>query len=174
MVRQMKFYLAYGSNLSVEQMRYRCPDAKHIGTAEIKDYRLLFKGSKTGSYLTIEPMEGRKVPVLVWEVSDEDEASLDIYEGYPVFYQKHEMEVDVKSLTGSEPIGKVNAFVYAMDPERPLGQPTLSYYRVCSNGYDRFGFDQKILEKAYDESWGEIVKRRFDISRMKLYTGGSN
>ncbi len=30
-----KFYLAYGSNLNVEQMRFRCPDARIVGTAEI-------------------------------------------------------------------------------------------------------------------------------------------
>ena len=31
-----KFYLAYGSNLNVEQMQFRCPDARIVGTAEIK------------------------------------------------------------------------------------------------------------------------------------------
>ena len=49
----MKYYLAYGSNLSVRQMLHRCPDAVYVGTAEIPDYQLLFKGSKTGNYLTI-------------------------------------------------------------------------------------------------------------------------
>ena len=48
-----KLYLAYGSNLNIVQMIIRCPDAKFYGTAEIKDYELLFKGSKTGAYLTI-------------------------------------------------------------------------------------------------------------------------
>ncbi len=55
-----KFYLAYGSNLNVKQMQFRCPDARIVGTAEIPNYQLLFKGSKTGSYLTIEPK--RAVP----------------------------------------------------------------------------------------------------------------
>ena len=47
-----KFYLAYGSNLNVKQMQFRCPDARIVGTAEIPNYQLLFKGSKTGSLLT--------------------------------------------------------------------------------------------------------------------------
>ena len=76
-----RYYLAYGSNLNIPQMRHRCPTAKVIGTAEIKDYELLFKGSKTGSYLTIEPKKGAKVPVAVWEVKQGDEANLDVYEG---------------------------------------------------------------------------------------------
>ena len=40
-----RIYLAYGSNLNRHQMAYRCPDAECIGTASIKDYRLLYKGS---------------------------------------------------------------------------------------------------------------------------------
>ena len=86
-----KYYLAYGSNLNIEQMRYRCPTAKVVGTAIIKDYELLFKGSKTGAYLTIEKCEGEYVPVGVWEVTPQDELSLDRYEGYPNFYYKTEM-----------------------------------------------------------------------------------
>ena len=76
-----RYYLAYGSNLNIPQMRHRCPTAKVIGTAEIKDYELLFKGSKTGYYLTIESQKGAKVPVAVWEVKQGDEANLDVYEG---------------------------------------------------------------------------------------------
>ena len=41
-----KYYLAYGSNLSVAQMAQRCPDAVYVGTAVLTDYRLLFKGSQ--------------------------------------------------------------------------------------------------------------------------------
>lgn len=53
-MEKKKYYLAYGSNLNIRQMRYRCPTAKPIGITAIPDYELLYKGSKTGSYLTIE------------------------------------------------------------------------------------------------------------------------
>ena len=49
----MKYYLAYGSNLNVRQMMHRCPGAKPVGKMVLEGYELLFKGSKTGSYLTI-------------------------------------------------------------------------------------------------------------------------
>ena len=88
-----RYYLAYGSNLNVKQMVLRCPDAKPLGTGEIAGYRLLFKGSKSGAYLTIEPQEGAKVPVAVWEVSEADEKKLDRYEGFPAFYYKKELEL---------------------------------------------------------------------------------
>ena len=54
---EKRYYIAYGSNLNVRQMRMRCPSARIIGTSVLKDYELLFKGSKTGSYLTIEKCE---------------------------------------------------------------------------------------------------------------------
>lgn len=80
-----RYYLAYGSNLNMAQMQWRCPGAVPLGTAEISGYRLLFKGSRTGSYLTIEKADGFSVPVGVWEVTEADEARLDRYEGYPHF-----------------------------------------------------------------------------------------
>ena len=67
-----RYYIAYGSNLNTQQMRFRCPNAVVMGTAELKDWRLVFKGSKTGSYLTIEQAEGYTVPVAVWEVNEVD------------------------------------------------------------------------------------------------------
>ena len=148
----MRYYLAYGSNLSVAQMLSRCPEAIYVGTAEIKDYRLLFRGSGSGSYLTIEKCKGRSVPVLVWKVSESDERALDLYEGYPSFYEKEEIPIEVKSLIDGTPIATVPSFFYAMDPSRPLGRPSTHYYRVCQEGYERFGFDKRILEKALKES----------------------
>ena len=49
-----KYYIAYGSNLNIRQMRNRCPGAKPVGITMIPNYELLYKGSKTGAYLTIE------------------------------------------------------------------------------------------------------------------------
>ena len=91
-----RYYIAYGSNLNVGQMKFRCPTARIIGTAIIKDYELLFKGSKTGSYLTIEKKKGEEVPVVIWETQESDEQALDRYEGCPQFYYKKEMIIPIK------------------------------------------------------------------------------
>ena len=74
-------------------MKFRCPTAKVVGTSVIKGYELLYKGSKTGSYLTIEKKKGGVVPVAVWEVTARDEKNLDAYEGYPNFYYKKNMKI---------------------------------------------------------------------------------
>ncbi|MDE6748581.1 MAG: gamma-glutamylcyclotransferase [Lachnospiraceae bacterium] len=146
-----RYYLAYGSNLNLPQMRLRCPTARVVGTAMIEDYELLFKGSKTGSYLTIEKAKGGKVPVAVWEVQEKDEAELDRYEGYPTFYYKLEMHITFKGIkTGKE--RKRKAFVYIMHENRPLGFPSKHYVETCMVGYHTFGFDDNYLWDAIERS----------------------
>ena len=141
-----RFYLAYGSNLNVEQMKTRCPYAKVIGTALIADYHLLFRGSKTGSYLTIEPKADCCVPVAVWEVTALDEKNLDRYEGFPNFYYKQDFRLAVRTESGEK---ELDTFAYIMHENRPVGIPTGSYMMTCLEGYDTFRFDRKILMKAY-------------------------
>lgn len=146
-----KYYLAYGSNLNVRQMRYRCPEARIVGISVIKNYELLYKGSKTGAYLTIEKKKGSLVPVAVWEVSDDDESRLDIYEGFPDFYYKKNIRLPVKLLRNSK-TKELDAFIYIMHEERKLGVPTTSYIRTCEEGYGFFRFDTAFLDKAYNKS----------------------
>ena len=136
-------------------MLYRCPDAVYVGTAEIDGYELLFKGSKTGSYLTIEKKEDSSVPVVVWRISRQDEKNLDRYEGCPHFYYKKVMRVKVRSLLTHRLGTEIDAMVYIMHEERKLGVPTASYYNVCREGYARFGFKESYLKQALACSVGE-------------------
>ena len=39
-----KYYIAYGSNLNLEQIARRCPTAKVVGSTTLKNYRLMFRG----------------------------------------------------------------------------------------------------------------------------------
>ena len=52
--KDLRYYLAYGSNLNLAQMQERCGTSKKVGKAIIKDYRLMFKGSENSNYLTID------------------------------------------------------------------------------------------------------------------------
>lgn len=156
-----KYYVAYGSNLNVEQMRYRCPDATPIGTAIINGYELLYKGSKSGAYLTIEKSPDGKVPVVIWRVSAKDEKSLDRYEGFPNFYYKRDLELKVKLFKPSKSFyGKqhsgitqvLDCFVYIMHENRQLGVPNRYYVDGCAVGYRTFGFDRATLTAAFDRT----------------------
>ena len=137
-----KIYVAYGSNMDLAQMAHRCPQAEFMGKGTMKDWRLLFKGSQTGSYATIERKEGYTGPVLLWQISKADEGRLDIYEGFPDFYYKQRVEVETEH-------GLEKGMAYIMHEERQLGTPTARYYDVLERAYEAFGFDLQILQDAY-------------------------
>ena len=130
----MKYYLAYGSNLNKEQMQKRCPGAVPVGAMVLKGYELRFRGP-----LTIVKKKGGRAPLGIWQVSDEDEKSLDRYEGFPNFYYK-------KTLPWKNMDAEV--FMYVMHEDRPLGIPSESYYEVCRQGYEDFGFTEERLKDA--------------------------
>ena len=143
-----KLYIAYGSNMDEKQMAYRCPEAQLLGTAAVEDYRLLFKGSKTGAYATIEPEVGCRVPVLVWRITEQDERSLDRYEGCPTYYTKHRRKVMMDD--GSELWG----MVYIMKLIRPM-IPHASYYNGIHSAYTKLGLRseiERVLEPALQRS----------------------
>ena len=146
-----RYYIAYGSNLNIQQMVLRCPNSRVIGTSEIPNYELLFKGSKTGSYLTIERKEGASVPVAIWEVTAEDEKALDRYEGYPNFYYKTEMRLPVKGIRTGK-VREKTAFAYIMHEDRQLGVPSWGYVDICVEGYRTFRFDPDLIYMAIDKS----------------------
>ena len=92
----MKYYLAYGPNLNLVQMRQRCPNARVVGYTYLFGVRLVFRGSKNGCFLTTDfqqPWCPSMVGCGVYEISDKDEQALDVYAGVPYFYQKQTMQV---------------------------------------------------------------------------------
>ncbi len=136
-----KIYLAYGSNLNLQQMAYRCPDAEVLGGTTLDGYRLLFRGYNSSAVATVEKHAGGSVPVLLWRISPRDEATLDQYEGWPRLYRKETVTVHL----GGKPM---EAMVYIMNAGRPLGGPGLFYYDTIMDGYLDAGFDPTVLEKA--------------------------
>ena len=147
-----KLYIAYGSNMDEKQMAYRCPEAQLLGTAAVEDYRLLFKGSKTGAYATIEPEVGCRVPVLVWRITEQDERSLDRYEGCPTYYTKHRRKVMMDD--GSELWG----MVYIMKLIRPM-PPMATYYHGIRAAYKQLGFGSEI---------NQVLKPALERSRKRI------
>ena len=55
-----KYYIAYGSNLNLEQMARRCPTAKMIGSTTLKNYRLMFRGGSHTAVATVNEAVGTK------------------------------------------------------------------------------------------------------------------
>jgi len=148
-----KYYLAYGSNLNLTQMKHRCPKAKPIGTINLNGYRLVYKGSAEGySYLTIEKSEDDFVPLGVFEVSLLDIFKLDKYEGYPDLYSKHYIPIKINGEL-------LDALIYVMNEEFDYNVPSDEYIDICMEGYDDFNFDKNILEKALINTTQNIYKK---------------
>lgn len=149
-------YLAYGSNLNVEQMGYRCPDAIKIGKTIISDYKLNFRGTRRGyGFANIERAKGNLVGVGIWAISKADEESLDMYEGYPTLYMKTYLDFPYA--------GKIyTGLAYIMRPGHPVMEPAKWYEDTIREGYQDFKMNtmalDKVLrnvkyEKAKDEYW---------------------
>ena len=135
----MKYYVAYGSNLNMEQMAVRCPDAKPYRAGYLKDYSLIYRGSKTGSYASIRKQKGMIVPVGVWTISSRDELNLDRYEGYPIFYQKQTLPVTFED-------GRtVEGMVYIMHRGARAGRPSKRYISTLIQGYTDFDLNPDYL-----------------------------
>lgn len=139
------FYVAYGSNLNIRQMQYRCPTAKLYAVGEIKDYELQLKGMPDRAFATIAPQKGSSVPAAVWKIQPMDEYALDRYEGYPSHYFKETVPVQIGEKS-------VNAMVYIMNLKMEFGVPTDSYYKTVWQGYKDCGLDTDILDEAVHSS----------------------
>lgn len=148
----MKYYVAYGSNLNLEQMAYRCPDATIVGKGILDGYALKYRGSKTGAYATVIKEEGKYVPVVVWKISPADEQRLDVYEGFPTFYYKKRLTVHMDS-------GKrMYAMAYIMFDAAKPGAPSNYYMRTLYEGYIANRLNLKILFDSFDENDEEVAK----------------
>ena len=154
-----RLYVAYGSNLNIQQMRLRCPTAKFVGTGIVEDHELQFKGAANHSYATIAENEGETVPVAVWELQPRDEKFLDRYEGYPSHYFKQ--DISVKMDNGEE----VTGMVYIMDLKQKFGMPSAGYLMTVYDGYNDCKLDVEYLKNAVRNS---AVKFAAELSEELL------
>ena len=128
-------YIAYGSNMVQEQMAYRCPDAKLIGMGYLEGARLEFY-----LHATVERTGNKRnrVPVAVWEISQQDEINLDRYEGVAGGYYIKETW-PVKMDNGS----RIEGMIYIMKMIRQA-PPYREYYQGICNAYRQLGLSSKI------------------------------
>ncbi len=155
-----KLYIAYGSNLNLAQMKYRCPTAKFVGTGVLENYELQLKGSLHNAHATIAPKSGAAVPVGVWEIQSADELRLDRYEGYPSYYFKQELDIRMGDRT-------IRGMAYIMDQRMEFGNPSQRYYDTLFQGYLDCGLDVDVLNRAVDDSMNQ-AQRCVEQGGMRL------
>ena len=136
----MKLYIAYGSNLNVEQMKHRCPTAKLVGTGTLENCILDFRCMSSLAFATIHSKVGHYVPVAYWEIDRTAEYTLDVYEGYPRLYDKQLLPITKDGKTQK-------AIIYVMNELATPGLPSRSYVQTIYKGYLDVGLNVKDLEK---------------------------
>lgn len=138
-----KLYIAYGSNLNLAQMTARCPSARVYAKGVLNNWALVYRGAERNSHATIERKIGSTVPVLIWDIQPTDEYRLDMYEGYPRYYFKKNIMVNIE---GREK----KAMVYIMDERQLPGRPSASYVETIRQGYTDNNMDISIFEKSLE------------------------
>ena len=150
-------YCAYGSNMNLEQMAYRCPNSKVVCNGRLKGWKLVFNYHAD---VIRTNNENDFVPVVVWNVAEDDWVRLDMYEGYPSYYIKEIVNVILDN-------GKVEkAVVYVMaDNRKGICPPTQTYFDGICEGYIENGIDVKYLYEALKHSLNNITE--YDKYKMK-------
>ena len=145
-MNEKTLYFAYGSNLNLDQMARRCPDAEPVGRVRLDGYRLSFRRTG-GGYLTILPDKGNHVDGLLWKVSAQDEQALNHYEGFPHFYARRTVDVQGKGVGHQAMVYVMNA-PYKDEPERP----SRYYWNTVLEGCRQNGIPMQPMLEAWREA----------------------
>ena len=137
-------YAAYGSNMNIKQMKVRCPGSRIIGNGKLKGWKLVF--NVYADVIKGEPDD--VVPVVCWDIAENDWERLDIYEGFPIYYIKEIVDIDLDDGR------KEKGIVYVMAADRKgIYPPFREYLKICLQGYKDNGIDIKPLHDALKYTW---------------------
>jgi gamma-glutamylcyclotransferase (GGCT)/AIG2-like uncharacterized protein YtfP len=127
-------YFAYGANMHPGHMSWRCPAAQAQSAFVLRDWQLKFY-----NHATIEPRPGAQVGGVLWSITDECEASLDAFEGFPSYYTKRTWIQD-----------GVQFFFYEMtDPKS--GRPSPGYVADIRDSYEFWQLPGTLLTESLYE-----------------------
>lgn len=107
----------------MQSMSVLCPDSVVLGPAILNNYRFCFR-----FHADIEADVCSSVDGVLWQISDSDLSNLDIVEGFPDYYQRHQVEVIHNNRVYS-------SWVYIMSNSSGYQKPMEIYLQKCRQGY---------------------------------------
>ena len=131
-------YFAYGSNLHHFQMKRRCKNSIFLKKINLKNFRLTFRSKYRPA--VIEFKKNSLVPGGLFEISKSDEKKLDVYEDYPILYNKYYFFYYGKKI-----------MTYSMVKKTQFKFPTERYLNIVKRGYKDCNLDIKYLKKALNQ-----------------------
>lgn len=132
-----KFYLAYGANTNKNAMALRCPASVFIAAYTLKEFRFVFRG-----VADVVDAKNSNVDVALWSITENCEAALDVFEGFPRLYVKRYATIRVEDV-------RQRAMFYVM--RTPLSRQALpidAYLETLLKGYADCGLDTKQIHDA--------------------------
>lgn len=153
----MPKYFAYGSNMSHDQIRERCPSHKFLCAAELRDYELAFtrfsKNRQCG-VADVVKAEGHSVWGAVFEMSEADLLELDRHEGAH-FKSPAYVRVPVQVFPSEGP--PLDAFTYEVFKKSTAGHaPSAEYLGLILEGARK-----SELPQAYQDTLGGIQAAKY-------------
>ena len=131
----MAVYAAYGSNLDPRQMAERAPSSPPQASGWLIGWRLTFGGEDLGwegALATLVEDIGATVYVMLYDLTEADEAALDEWEGGAIgLYRK--LRVRVQTLDG-----EALAWVYVLDAYEG-GLPSARYLGIMADAAEVAG-----------------------------------
>jgi gamma-glutamylcyclotransferase len=143
----MPKYFAYGSNMSDEQIRQRCPSHQFVAVAKLADFKLAFTrhSPKRGCGVAdVVPAPGKSVWGVVFDMSEADLAALDRHEGVhanpPAYVRKN---VQVRA-SDSQLVDAITYEVFTKAPNEY--SPNAEYLGLITAGARKWGLPQDYQE----------------------------
>ena len=131
-------YFAYGSNLYHFQMKRRCKDSIFLKKINLTNFKLTFRSKYRAA--DIEPKKNSIVHGALFEISKSDEKKLNVYEDYPVLYNKYYFYYYGKKV-----------MTYTMVIKSPFRFPTERYLNIIKRGYKDCDLDTRYLKRSLNE-----------------------
>jgi hypothetical protein len=146
-------YAAYGSNLDPTEMALRCPHSPHRGFGWLLGWRLTFGGEDRGfegALATVVEDHFGEVYVGLYEVSPEDAAALDAWEGSELeLYRK--VRVRVQTLEG-----ELVAWLYVLDAYEG-GLPSARYLGIMADAAEAAGAPDDYVQRLREHPCRSIL-----------------
>lgn len=122
-------------------MTSMCPQARFLGIIKQEGYKLAFRGQKFRSYLTVLKDPKHHIFLGIYQINDDCEISLDIYEDYPNLYYKENIEFEIN--------GEISqGLIYIMNENYEFNKPSSDYFEMVIQAYNLHNIDISILIEA--------------------------
>jgi gamma-glutamylcyclotransferase (GGCT)/AIG2-like uncharacterized protein YtfP len=129
-------YFAYGMNTNLDEMSRRCPGAVSLGAAWLDNYEFVFR-----THADIAKSPGSKCHGVLWDINADNLKALDALEGYPYYYTRFRVRVNLGDHS-------VYALTYQMNDQSYVQVPGAGYLEMVTEGYKQNSVPTAQIDQA--------------------------